>query len=122
MHHADIAFAVIVVGITYIVVAWPGWQGGHFFGPRFMTDVVPFLVYFVMFNFHLPAETNQRASMGLSVSIAIFAMVGVLIHAQGALRRGPWEWNYIPNDIDSNPSRIWEWKDPQFLRARASPP
>ena len=51
-----IAFAGIVVGITCIVVSWEGWSGGHCFGPRLMTDVVPFLVYFVMFNFHLPAR------------------------------------------------------------------
>jgi hypothetical protein len=55
-----------------------------------MTDVVPFLVYFVAFNFHMPAETSQWARTCLSASIAIFAIVGVLIQAQGALRYGPW--------------------------------
>ena len=44
-----------------------------------MTDVVPFLVYFVAFNFHMPAETSQWARTCLSASIAIFAIVGVLI-------------------------------------------
>ena len=115
-----IAFAAIVVGITYIIVAWPGWWGGHCFGPRLMTDVVPFLVYFVAFNFHMPAEISQWARTCLSASIAIFAIVGVLIHAQGALRYGPWEWNYIPHNID-NRYRVWDWKDPQFLRTRAQP-
>jgi hypothetical protein len=114
-----IAFAGIVVGITCIVVSWEGWSGGHCFGPRLMTDVVPFLVYFVMFNFHLPAYVNQWVSRCLSASIAISAVLGVLIHAQGALRYGPWQWNYIPNYIDT--SRIWDWTDPQFLRAQAPP-
>jgi hypothetical protein len=101
-----IAFAAIVVGITYIIVAWPGWWGGHCFGPRLMTDVVPFLVYFVAFNFHMPAEISQWARTCLSASIAIFAIVGVLIHAQGALRYGPWEWNYIPHNIDNRLPRL----------------
>ena len=114
-----IAFAGIVVGITCIVVSWEGWSGGHCSGPRLMTDVVPFLVYFVMFNFHLPAYVNQWVSRCLSASIAISAVLGVLIHAQGALRYGPWQWNYIPNYIDT--SRIWDWTDPQFLRAQAPP-
>jgi hypothetical protein len=85
-----------------------------------MTDVVPFPVYFVAFNFHMPAETSQCARTCLSASIAIFAIVGVVIHAQGALRYGPWEWNYIPHNID-NRYRVWDWKDPQFLRTRAQP-
>jgi hypothetical protein len=111
-----IAFAAIVVGITCIIVAWRGWHGGHCFGPCLMTDVMPFLVYFVAFNFHLPAGTSQRARTSLAASIGIFAVVGAAIHAQGALRYGPWQWNYIPKNID-NRYRLWDWKDPQFLRA-----
>jgi len=117
-----IAFGVIVIGITSIIAAWPeGWWGGHSFGPRLMTDVVPFLAYFVTFNFHLPAAAGRRASMWLSVGVAIFAAVGVVIHAQGALRTAPNYWNVIPNNIDLNLSRLWDWNDPQFLRTRTVP-
>jgi hypothetical protein len=46
----QIAVGIIVVGIVSIIAAWPeGWWGGHSFGPRLMTDVVPFLAYFVTF-------------------------------------------------------------------------
>ncbi len=24
------------------------------------------------------------------------------------------KWNVIPNNIDQNPSRLWDWKNPQF--------
>jgi hypothetical protein len=27
-----------------------------------------------------------------------------------------WIWNSHPNNIDHHPDRIWQWKDPQFLR------
>lgn len=118
-----IAFALIVVGITSIIAAWPeGWWGGHCFGPRFMTDVVPFLTYFVIFNFYLPAGASRRAARWLAVSVAIFAAIGVTIHAQGALRSAPASWNRIPNNIDLNLSRLWDWKDPQFLRTQAAFP
>jgi hypothetical protein len=113
-----IAFGAIVLGITSIIAAWPEWRGGHAFGPRLMTDVVPFLVYFVAFNFRLPAGTSRPARVWLSSSVAVFAAVGVVIHAQGALRTPPMYWNVIPNNIDQNQSRLWDWKDPQFLRLR----
>jgi hypothetical protein len=38
----------------------------------------------------------------------------------GRVAYGPWEWNYIPHNID-NRYRVWDWKDPQFLRTRAQP-
>jgi hypothetical protein len=87
-----------------------------------MTDVVPFLVYFVAFNFRLPTGTSRPARSWLSFGIAVFAALGVVIHAQGALRTPPMYWNVIPNNIDQNLSRLWDWKDPQFLRTRAASP
>ena len=117
----QIAFGIIVVGITSIIAAWPEWWGGASFGPRLMTDVVPFLAYFVTFNFHLPAGAGRRASTFLSIGAGIFAAIGVLIHAQGAMRTAPMYWNVIPDNIDQNLSRLWDWKDPQFLRTKKVP-
>jgi hypothetical protein len=115
-----IAFAAVVAGLVCVIASWPDWWGGHTFGPRLMTDVVPFLAYFVPFNFHLPAGASPRARTWLSVSVAIFAAAGVLIHAQGALRSVTASWNVIPRPVDSD--RVWDWKDPQFLRTRAARP
>jgi hypothetical protein len=81
-----------------------------------MTDLVPFLVYFLMFNFDLPEGLGRRASICLKVSIAVFALVSLLIHAQGALRWPPNAWSSTPNNVDVNRSRLWDWKDPPFLR------
>jgi len=50
----------------------------------------------------MPTETSWWATTCFSASIA------------------SWKWNYIPNNIDIR-DRIWDWKDPQFLRARAQP-
>jgi hypothetical protein len=114
-----IAFAAIVAGITGIIAAWPeGWWGGRAFGPRFMTDVVPFLAYFVTFNFHLPAAAGQRTRGWVAASVMVLAVIGALIHAQGALRTSPMSWNVIPNEIDRNLDRLWDWRDPQFLRTK----
>jgi hypothetical protein len=116
-----IAFATIVVGITGIVASWPDWAGGAAFGPRMMTDVVPFLVYFVMFNFHLPATASRRAQTWLSAIVMFFATAGILIHAQGAVRSGPAYWNVYPTPLERDRGRLWDWRDPQFLRGKPPP-
>jgi hypothetical protein len=69
----------------------------------------------------LPARASRRASRFLSISVGIFTAIGVLIHAQGAMRTAPMYWNVIPDNIDQNLSRLWDWKDPQFLRTKEVP-
>jgi hypothetical protein len=48
----------------------------------------------------------------------VLAVIGALIHAQGALRTSPMSWNVIPNEIDRNLDRLLDWRDPQFLRTK----
>jgi hypothetical protein len=112
-----ITYGAIVIAHLIIVGASSAWWAGHSFGPRFMTDIVPFLVYFTAFNFRLPATFRLRTQAALTVCIAVFALASLLIHAQGALRKETWAWNVIPNNIDQNTNRAWDWTDPQFARA-----
>lgn len=97
------------------------WWGGHSLGPRFTTDIVPFLTYFTAFNFRLPATFSRSAQTAISACIAVLAVVSLLIHSQGARRVETWRWNVIPNNIDRNTSRAWDWSDPQFARAYNRP-
>jgi hypothetical protein len=111
-----IALALIVVGHMTIVGAASMWWAGHAFGPRFTTDIVPILVYFTAFNFRLPETAPICLRCVVCSYIILFAIVGIVIHAQGAIRYATWQWNYIPDGIDQNPSRTWDWTDPQFMR------
>jgi hypothetical protein len=113
-----IAYGAIIIGHTIIIGAASMWWAGHSFGPRFMTDIVPFLAYFTAFNLRLPATVRPRTQRSLSVTIAVFAVVSALINAQGALRPATKDWNVLPRNIDQDPSRAWEWSDPQFARTQ----
>jgi hypothetical protein len=92
------------------------WWAGHSFGPRFMTDIVPFLVFFLAFNFRLSNTIGVWAQTAISICILVLALISVTIHARGAFRYSTWAWYYIPQNIDENPRRAWDWRDPQFLR------
>lgn len=111
-----IAYGAIVIGHSIIVGAASVWWAGHSFGPRFMTDIVPFLAYFTAFNFRLPATFKPATQVMLNTIIAVFALASLLIHAQGALRPATWSWNVVPDNIDQNSARAWDWSDPQFAR------
>ncbi len=114
----NLAYGAIIVGNMIIIGAASRWWAGHAFGPRFTTDIVPFLVYFTAFNFRLPETFRPRTQIALSGAIALLALVSLTIHAQGALRYATWQWNVNPKNIDEDPSRAWDWRDPQFARTR----
>lgn len=117
-----LAYGAIVAGILLSQGLVPNWWAGHSFGPRYATDIVPFLAYFTAFNLQLPSSFGRRArAVAWSGTIAL-AAVSIGIHAQGALRVSPNAWNVIPNNVDQHPERLWDWTDLQFMRTRASSP
>ena len=118
-----IAYGAIVVAHLIIVPEPPRCGGraipsGHASRPTSF----PFSCISPPSNFRLPASFRPRTQATLSASIVVLALASMLIHAQGALRGATMTWNYIPNEIDRNPSRVWDWTDPQFTRTyRGSP-
>ncbi len=116
-----ITFGLIVVLHWVIVSRYPLWWLGHSFGPRAMTDILPLLVFFVAFSLRLPACISAWTRTTVFACIGLLAAASVLIHAQGALRWGPREWNAVPKNIDQNPARLWDWRDLQFARREAPP-
>jgi hypothetical protein len=113
------AFAATVLLHLAVVASFPHWWAGHSYGPRFMTDVVPFLVYFVAFNVCALRRLAPCPKAAVSGAMALLAVASVLIHAHGALSRVPSGWNVWPLNVDTMPARVWDWRDLQFTRGIA---
>jgi hypothetical protein len=110
---------VIVVLHWATVSSFPHWWAGHSYGNRYLSDVLPLLVYLMV-----PAVSalpglppGRRASIG--IGCALLALASLAIHARGATTLRVYEWNRVPVDIDVAPARLWDWRDPQFLRGLA---
>jgi hypothetical protein len=91
------------------------WWGGHSYGPRLLADLTPFCVFFLV-----PLFMNSRALKWpfrpLPVLFMLAVVVSVFVHSRGALYADGYMWNVVPNDVDENQSRLWDWGDPPFLR------
>jgi hypothetical protein len=111
-----VAYGLIVVLMLLSIANAPIWWAGHSYGPRFTTDLVPFLAFFTSFNFAEFGKVRYRVRMTAIGATIILVVASFLIHSQGAIRRETWTWNAVPNNIDENPSRVWDWRDPQFAR------
>jgi hypothetical protein len=109
----DIAVAASAVGYWLLVSAFPHWNGGYSYGPRLTADLAPLVVWFLP---PLLERTLKRESRVLAVIVVAVVIASVTIQARGAWAESTTAWNHTPTDIDADPSRIWDWSDPQFLR------
>src|SRR5713101_4394409 len=115
----DTAVGATVVGYWILVSLVPPWWAGWSYGPRFLTDVAPLLVWFLPPAFErafAPAAPGGRRSLAFPLVASLLVLASVAIQARGALDEATVDWNWSPADITSHPGRVWDWADPQFLR------
>ncbi len=109
----DVAIGSSAVGYWLLVSLFPTWYGGWSFGPRFLTDIAPMLLWFLPPVLEL-VVTRRRLVLGVVVAVTLVASVA--IQARGSLDQSTADWNWSPHGIDVDHSRLWDWSDPQFLR------
>lgn len=111
-----------VVALHWLALSTnPPWWGGWSYGPRLMTDLVPWLAMLAVLGLEartrtVPAPASGRrieGSIGVALLLASFGM-----HAVGGLSKASGAWNAYPQDVDRAPQRLWDWNDPQFLAWR----
>jgi hypothetical protein len=111
----EFAFVAILLLHWVAISAFPIWWAGHSVGPRFFTDVLPYLVWFLVEPVAaLMAAPRQRPVLVSLVGLA--AVVSILFHWRAARTPSVHMWNAGPPDVDEAPARVWDWKDAQFLR------
>ncbi len=102
--------AGIVVAHMLVIACWSCWWGGHGYGSRLATGIVPWVVLLVIL-----AVRTQRGRRVPVACLAGLALVGVAMHARGATSEATNRWNLQPVTIDEDPSRFWDLGRPQFL-------
>lgn len=112
--HRRISIAGLLCFGSYSVIET--WWGGFVFGPRYMTDLLPFFAFWLALT-PLPAR-------GLPVWGALFAVAlgwSVWVQHLGTTRY-PCGWNDSPASVDHAHARLWDWRDTQLRRCLELPP
>ncbi len=105
-----------IIGLHWVVVSvWWNWWAGVSFGPRIWSDLLPYLIYFVIPALvavaALPRLKKRAALSGVGVLFAF----SIFVHYRGANAAEVMDWNGSPAPIDSFHQRVWDWRDIQFL-------
>ncbi len=112
-------YLVGIIGLHWLVIsAFPAWYGGWSIGPRYFSDMVPFLIFFLIpFFERLPALSLKSMVPKLGIPVlAGLAVISLGIHFWCSTNPGPAQWNGQPADVDTHLYRLWDWGDMQFLR------
>jgi hypothetical protein len=106
-----VGWLIAAAGVQYVVYAlYSVWWGGHTFGPRYMLDLAVLLTPPAA----VALETVFNRPWRRTICAAALAW-SVVVAGTGAFFTD--RWNTDPNDIDRNHDRLWDWHDPQVVRA-----
>jgi hypothetical protein len=106
-----------------LISSFETWWGGHGYGPRFMTEIMPLVVYFLVPVWQKISADMRRRQFVLPTLAVILALASFWIHFQGATNWACYEWSSTPLELNESLDRLWDWRDPAFLRGvRGGPP
>lgn len=114
---------VIMLGHLISISGFHHWWGGHSFGARFSTGLVPWFVLLGILGVKAmltaqEREGNIKSSVVWKLQLVAGGMLlcaSMFINARGAMSQDTWFWNSRPKDVDQYPERLWDWREPQFL-------
>jgi hypothetical protein len=110
-HSLLVALMAALVPYLLSLSKYSVWWGGHCFGPRYWTDVVP--LFAIIFAFGL--EWMLDRSRLLAVFSAITVVISIAVQCVGAFWY-PSTWNTQPTNVDLQHERLWNWRDTELAR------
>jgi len=116
-HRRMAVLSIIIITVHLFVVSGDqNWWGGHCYGARLTTDVVPWLLLLAVLGcrgvLDERSATLKRSAMAIGL---ITIVIGALINGRGAVSSAANDWVNGPPDVDQQSDRVWDWSDPQFL-------
>lgn len=112
----ELFFVFIIICHWLLISCFFPWWAGHSYGPRFFSDMVPFFMYFLCLFFEPVIPLPSLKKIVVFAIIAPLFIFSFYINYKGAFSNSVYEWNVNPTNINSDPGRLWEWDDLQFLR------
>ncbi len=110
------------------ISGFPHWWGGHCFGARLATGLVPWLALLAIVALEAaagpePGRAASRRRGAVAALAVVLSAASVAINAGGAISSQAAAWNVVPANVDVRPERLWSWRDAQIWAAfRREPP
>jgi hypothetical protein len=110
-----LTIAALLLFLSYC--AYMMWWAGNGYGPRFLVDILPILVYLLSYQLAHWFDTANRRP-GAILLFGMTLLYSIAIQAMGAFG-GAWSaWDVIPPMLHplAHQSRFWDWQDSAVTR------
>jgi hypothetical protein len=99
-------------GMFILYGGYSVWWGGFTFGPRYMLDLLVPLAPAAALGTEVVMchRWARRSAAGLLAWSIVVAMTGAFVYPND-------NWNPYPKSVDTHHDRLWDWRDPQIVRA-----
>ena len=107
-------FKCLSVGIALTILFFSNysvWWGGQCYGPRFFTDMLPILAFFIYF---IRDSIERHRLLGFLLSLLI--AISISVQAIGAFNYTG-NWYHYPTNVDYDHKRLWDWRDSVITRS-----
>jgi hypothetical protein len=95
------------------------WGGGHSYGPRYFSDMIPFLTFLLIpgyeFIKQLWCNSNGFKKSGITIVVLLFLFWSVFTQVVGVFFYKSHHNNY-PVNVDFAPQRLWDFFDNPVYR------
>ncbi len=108
--------AVTVIVHVGVVSCFPQWWAGWCYGPRFLAEIMPELVLLLIPALAALKLVSPKLRRGATGALVATIGYSFLVAILGTTRSAGY-WNEHPNNVDLHPERLWQWSDPQIVRA-----
>jgi len=99
-----------------LISSFPHWYGGHSYGPRLFSDMIPFFMCFIILAIqHILSHKTVIKTITMTALLPLM-LFSFFVHYKGAYYFAVHQWNVIPTNIDNDTDRLWDWHDMQMFR------
>jgi hypothetical protein len=114
------AAAFVIVAHFAILAGYWDWWGGHSYGPRLTTSLVPWFALLAVLavdgaRANGAERGHARGDLAFLMAGGFLCAVSILMNAVGACSWDADRWNVNPDNINADTGRLWDWRRPQFL-------
>lgn len=120
---ATLAICVVVAHVLLVssfANRWGDWWGGASYGPRYLSELVPFFALLAALSIAAMRKASQKSGLLTATAGVCFMALSVFINARGALSPATWKWTQ-PNSDEQMRALLWDWRHPQFLAGLQTP-
>ncbi len=109
-------FLICITSLTVLVHSfWSDWWGGTVYGPRLLSDMIPFLIYLLLPALSAVAKARGGKRVLLVSTGSAALLISGSMHYRGATSWKVYQWWSDPCTV-SGTERLWDWRDAPFLR------